>query len=137
MVKALLYRWKGVEEAAAQYTRGRKMFDLMKIVFRQLFSEAVVRKAQAELEREARLLQENPDHEEPASMARHRKSVRRGAVVKFMETDVAGDGVAMVLAVCNPLQVFLNATFEADKLLQSPSLFHCMHLIFPPQPLSG
>lgn len=110
---ALLYRWKGFEQASAWTWRGRREHDLLGRALKHMFSAATVAKAEAD----AQLMLAAGI--EVASATKNQ--IRGGKVLKFFEVDVKARKLETALVMNGPLQHFLNAAFNAEALVEAVS----------------
>ena len=107
METAELYRWKGVENANGYYNRGRSEHDILSNALKMQWTRKACDDAIAKIEAAA-----DSQEVEFSTM----NSAKAGFLLRDMDKDKNNETSFRLTLLTWPVQRFLNATMEADKL---------------------
>ena len=107
LVAPLLYRWKAFPEALAWTFRGVRQHGLLPKVLKRMWPNSVVKQAEAEVAR-AQTLGVELDRQ-------RRHAIKAGSLLRFFARDTRGDKLEAATVLNEPIQEFLNYSFQAEK----------------------
>ena len=107
---ALLYRWKGIEQASAYIYRGRRQHDLLGRAFKRAFDPARVARAEADMANQL-----------DGDNAANRQCIKAGKVNEYIALDPFGRSLQICLVLNAPIQSFMNLVFKAERLVNTYS----------------
>ena len=113
MVVALLYRWKGFDQAVAFGYRAKKCKNKIVHGLSGMFGKAAVRRAEQDL---VRLEREDDADSMAAQVAK--KTIRGGKILTWLESDQDGASLETAIALNKPLQHYLNHCFKAEAAVE-------------------